>query len=197
MSHKGIQNSIFEKLTNLLGRRSSSIETEDPDFEVIQDSQRQELLEMLKEKFVPQPTSSQVPEVEGDVTKTFWLTKCQLELNSQPLDQMESLQTEDQAVPDFLRLYSTNQMIDSLFTCSISYDAFMNGYHIVYYDLSSSQDGGCVAFVNPSVRVGHLRARLQFSDTIEKDLTLIVIGEFNAVLELNHNGTVSTSYTSK
>ena len=197
-SFQSEQNSMFEKLTNLLGRRSSSsIETEDPDFEVIQDSQREELLQMLQEKLVPQPTSSQVPEVEADVTKTFWLTKCQLELNSQAVDQMESVQTEDQAVPDFLRLYSTNQMIDSLFTCSISYDAFMNGYHIVSYDLTSSQDGGCVAFVNPSVRVGHLRARLQFSDTIEKDLTLIVIGEFNSVLELNHNGTVSTSYTSK
>ena len=45
--------------------------------------------------------------------------------------------------------------------------------------------------------LGHLRARLQFSEAIPSDLTLIVIGEFNSVLELNHNGTVTTSYTSK
>lgn len=47
-------------------------------------------------------------------------------------------------------------MINSLFTCSISYDAFMNGYHIVAYDLTSSQDAGSEAFVNPSVRVGKI-----------------------------------------
>ena len=69
-------------------------------------------------------------------------------------DQLESIQSEDQANHDFLRLYTTNQMLNSLFTCSISYDAFMNGYHIVAYDLTSSQDAGSEAFVNPSVRVG-------------------------------------------
>ena len=73
----------------------------------------------------------------------------------------------------------------------------MNGYHILAYDLTSSQDGGSVSFVNPSVRVGHLRARLKFSEPISTDLTLIVIGEFNSVLELNHNGIITTSYTSK
>ena len=71
-------------------------------------------------------------------------------------DQLESIQSEDQATHDFLRLYTTNQMVNSLFTCSISYDAFMNGFHIIAYDLTSSQDAGSEAFVNPSVRVGKL-----------------------------------------
>lgn len=30
----------------------------------------------------------------------------------------------------------------------------MNGFHIIAYDLTSSQDAGSEAFVNPSVRVG-------------------------------------------
>jgi hypothetical protein len=32
----------------------------------------------------------------------------------------------------------------------------MNGFHIIAYDLTSSQDAGSEAFVNPSVRVGEL-----------------------------------------
>ena len=154
-------NSMFEKLSNLLlgrGQRSSTEETDDADFEVLRDAQTEELLSLLREKLERQPAPTITPRVEipevQTTTKTFWLTKCQLELNSQMVDQLESSQTEDQAVHDFLRLYSTNQMVNSLFTCSISYDAFMNGYHIVAYDLTSSQDGGSEAFVNPSVRVG-------------------------------------------
>jgi hypothetical protein len=195
-------NSLLEKIGRLLGRRSST-SIEDEDFTVLQDSETEELLKMLREKLIAQPPAAAEPEVqrgelvEEATTKTFWLTKCQLEINSQMVDHIESTQTEDQAVQDFLRLYSTNQMINSLFTCSISYDAFMNGYHILAYDLTSSQDGGSVSFVNPSVRVGHLRARLKFSEPISTDLTLIVIGEFNSVLELNHNGIITTSYTSK
>lgn len=152
------QNSLFEKISNLLGRSSTSPTETDDDFEVVRDAQTEELLSLLREKFVQPVQPRQQEAVEGEevqgTTKTFWLTKCQLELNSQMVDQLESTQTEDQAVHDFLRLYSTNQMINSLFTCSISYDSFMNGYHIVSYDLTSSQDGGSEAFVNPSVRVG-------------------------------------------
>ena len=151
------QNSLFEKIGNLLGRSSRSQTETDDDFEVVRDAQTEELLSLLRENFPPvQPRPQEAVEREEveETTKTFWLTKCQLELNSQMVDQLESAQTEDQAVHDFLRLYSTNQMINSRFTCSISYDSFLNGYHIVAYDLTSSQDGGSEAFVNPSVRVG-------------------------------------------
>jgi hypothetical protein len=50
---------------------------------------------------------------------------------------------------------NTNQLVNSLYTVSISNEAFMNGYHIVAYDLTTCQDGGSQAFVNPSVRVGN------------------------------------------
>jgi hypothetical protein len=64
------------------------------------------------------------------------------------------VQTADQAKQDFFRLMNTNQMVNSLFTNAISYESFMNGYHIIAYDLTTAQDGGSEAFANPSVRVG-------------------------------------------
>ena len=50
---------------------------------------------------------------------------------------------------------NTNQLVNSLYTVSISNESFMNGYHIVAYDLTTCQDGGSQAFANPSVRVGN------------------------------------------
>jgi hypothetical protein len=70
-------------------------------------------------------------------------------------DQLISQQTKDQAMQDFFRLMNTNQLIYSLLMVSISNKAFMNGYHIIAYDLTSCQDGGSQAFANPSVRVGN------------------------------------------
>ena len=81
------KNSLFEKLSNLLGRGGqSSVQNEDADFEVIRDTQTEELLRQLKEKLEKDPTPSIAPRdarPQLAATKTFWLTKCQLELNSQ------------------------------------------------------------------------------------------------------------------
>jgi hypothetical protein len=122
-------------------------------------------------------------DVEQATSKKFWLTKCQLEIDGCPSgkicihrfmrniffqqfklkhincclfvsDQLISVQTADQAKQDFFRLMNTNQMVNSLFTNAISYESFMNGYHIIAYDLTTAQDGGSEAFANPSVRVG-------------------------------------------
>jgi len=71
------------------------------------------------------------------------------------LDQLISQQSKDQAKQDFFRLMNTNQLVNSLFTNSISYEAFMNGYHIIAFDLTTAQDGGSEAFATPSVRVGN------------------------------------------
>ena len=57
---------------------------------------------------------------------------------------------------DFLRLYQSNQMVNTLYTSGISYEMFRHGYHIVAYDLTTGLDGGTEAFSSPSVRVGKL-----------------------------------------
>ena len=82
------EKSMFEKITNLLRRRSSQAvanDDEDPDFEILNE-QTEELLRFLREKNEQQRSPPTAPRVERpllDVTKTFWLTKCQLEINSQ------------------------------------------------------------------------------------------------------------------
>ena len=85
------------------------------------------------------------------------------------LDQLESEQTSDQAVHDFLRLYSTNQMANSLFTNHITYDDFLSGFHVVAYDLTSAQDSGSTAFTSPSVRVGKYFSQIKKMRERERD----------------------------
>ncbi len=77
-------------------------------------------------------------------------------------DQLESEQTEDECLHDFLRLNSTNQMVNSLFSNSISYDAFRQGYFIGAWDLTTSQDGGGLSFVSPSIRIGNVLYLLNY-----------------------------------
>jgi len=72
-------------------------------------------------------------------------------------DGLKSVQTEDDAMNDYLRLLQVNQMDDQLYTNGISYTAFtQGGYHIVGYDMSTSLDGGSQSLVTPSVRVGNI-----------------------------------------
>jgi hypothetical protein len=79
--------SLFEKLANLLGRGPAQLEDEEADFEIIRDSQTEELLRQLREKLEPPTPQLAPPQIRAEAgvgaTKTFWLTKCQLELNSQ------------------------------------------------------------------------------------------------------------------
>ena len=69
-------------------------------------------------------------------------------------DHLESIQTEDECMHDFLRLFQTDQQLNSLFSNGINYEQFRHGFHIVAYDLTSGMDAGTEAFSSPSVRVG-------------------------------------------
>jgi hypothetical protein len=185
------RSSIYQKLSHFFGRSSQN--EENPE---LNDEEAEALMSLLRGKQRAQPpglgqstsTSADPPlpadtDVEPAISKKFWLTKCQLEIDGCPSgkicihrfmrniffqqfklkhincclfvsDQLISVQTADQAKQDFFRLMNTNQMVNSLFTNAISYESFMNGYHIIAYDLTTAQDGGSEAFANPSVRVG-------------------------------------------
>jgi hypothetical protein len=76
--------------------RPSADDEEDPDLEIVRDAETEELLSILRKMENPvQPSEVPVrlperlpaPELLPHLTepKTFWLTKCQLELNSQPI----------------------------------------------------------------------------------------------------------------
>jgi len=84
----------------------------------------------------------------------YHLERMQLKINGNSVDQLQSVQTRDSCNADFVRTFLTNQQFGTLFSSSISLHEYESGFHIVGYDLSSSLDGGCDAFVSPRVRIG-------------------------------------------
>ena len=50
---------------------------------------------------------------------TYYIRKFELDLNGSPIDQLESVCTLEDAIPDFLRLFATNGQLNNLFTCGI------------------------------------------------------------------------------
>jgi hypothetical protein len=64
------------------------------------------------------------PEVQAKTKKTFYLTQVQCLLNSQPLDQIDDMQTEEECITAYWRLFTANGQMNSLFTNSISYEQF-------------------------------------------------------------------------
>lgn len=65
-------------------------------------------------------------------------------------------------------------------------------YDLVY-DLSTS--GKCNSnFVIPSIRIGHLRIRVQFSIPLPLDLQMLVFCEFPSTIFIHKDGQISTRY---
>lgn len=128
---------------------------------------------------------------------TFWITKVQLDLNSTPVDQFESVQTEDQAIQDYLRLYNTNKQANSLFTCGISYEEFLRGFFISGFDLSTASDSSNPYGV-PTVKSGHLRLKINFNRSAPTELTCLAFAEFPEILEIGNAGkTIKSSFVPK
>ena len=88
------------------------------------------------------------------VTKSYWITKMELELNSSPLDKLESRGTADEAMADYVRLSKAISQWQSPFGCYLSYQEFMNNCYVCAFDLTTSQAPG-TAYVIPSVRTGN------------------------------------------
>lgn len=84
-------------------------------------------------------------------TKTVFIQKIEVLLNSTPIDQIEDNQTQDECIQSFWRMYAFNGQLNSLHTCGISYDEFRRGNYFAVYDLSTS--GRCGSnYVVPSIR---------------------------------------------
>jgi len=83
------------------------------------------------------------------------------------------------------------------FTCSISYDDFRNGLYFSCYDLSTSSRCSSAGLV-PSIRNGHLRLDVEFSESLSMDISCIMYAEFPATVFLNKKGrSVTGTFTGK
>jgi hypothetical protein len=150
-----------------------------------------------EESFVRINPVSNLSSVNLETTTQFWVTKIQLDLNSSPVDQFESVQTEDQAIQDFLRLFNTNKQANSLYTCGLNYEEFLKGFFIAGYDLSCANDSSNPYGV-PTVRSGHLRLKILFNKAAESELTCLAFAEFPELLELGNGAkTIKSSYVPK
>ena len=154
--------SLFQSLKNLMSSRenidqdlssSASVASVATSFERIPDPNLDQL-----SPHPPLPSNpSNVVAIEtpnvGAPKSTIWLTKLSLELNGNTVDQLESKCSKDQAMADFVRLYNTSGMANSLHSNNINYDAFLNGCFICAYDLSSSGICGST-YALPTVKTG-------------------------------------------
>lgn len=133
------------------------------------------------------------PDPPIPTTKTIFLRKVECQLNSTPIDQIEDDQTEDECVQSFWRLFATNGLINTIHSNNLDYDDFKNGYYFACFDLSTSGHCG-TNYVIPSMRVGHLRLHVQFSEPLPVDMTMLLFCEFPSTLFIHKSGKVTTRY---
>ena len=69
-----------------------------------------------------------------------------------PIDQLESSQTEFDAMNDYFRLYTTCGQMNNIYSCGIDYNEFLGGAYFQSFDLTTSQEAG-IRYCVPSVRV--------------------------------------------
>ena len=151
--------SLFQSLKNLMSSRenidqdlSSSVSVASS-FERIPDPNLDQLSPHPPlPSNLPNVVAIETPNV-GASKSTIWLTKLSLELNGNAVDQLGSKCSKDQAMADFVRLYNTSGMANSLHSNNINYDAFLNGCFICAYDLSSSGICGST-YALPTVKTG-------------------------------------------
>ena len=71
---------------------------------------------------------------------------------SVPIDQLESSQTEFDAMNDYYRLFVSNSQMNSPYTCALTYEDFLGGAYFQCFDLTTSQEPA-LRYSIPSVRV--------------------------------------------
>jgi hypothetical protein len=89
--------------------------------------------------------------VQLDDSGKVYLKKIELQLNGQPIDQIEDDLTEDECIQSYWRLATFNGQMNSLFTNGISYTDFRTNNFMVTYDLSTSGKCG-TNYVVPTIR---------------------------------------------
>lgn len=57
-------------------------------------------------------------------TETFYIKKIDLTLNGSPIDQIDDLQSEDECMASFFRMYVNNGQMNTLYSCGITYEDF-------------------------------------------------------------------------
>ncbi len=126
-------------------------------------------------------------------TKTIFLEKVNLTLNGKSLDGWDGTATANNDPMMFLRLHHFLGLTDTTTGNNVTMDEFLNGAFFCVYDLSTSSQS-FLDFVTPSVRLGNLRLKVEFSSTTVEELTLLMYAEFPSLIEIDKYRRIKMSF---
>ncbi len=122
--------------------------------------------------------------VRETTTKTVFLEKVTLSLNGKPVDGFDGRASKNDDTLMFMRLNNVLGYAKTRTGNNLTRVDFHNGYFFAAFDLTTSANSG-MNFLVPSVRLGNLRLNLEFSQTIEEEMTIIVYAEFPSLLTID------------
>ena len=121
------------------------------------------------------------------------LEKVQLTLNGKSLDGWDGTATEHSDPMMFLRLHRSLGFTDTTTGNNVTMDEFLGGAFFCVYDLTTSSQS-YLDFVTPSVRLGNLRLKVEFSDTTVEELTLLMYAEFPSLITIDKFRRIKMSF---
>lgn len=84
-----------------------------------------------------------------------YIESFEVDINSAPINQFKSENTEDECIADFVRLLKTDAFMGSLQSNSITYLNYRCGFYIAGFDLTTAQDGGLDLYSVPATMKGY------------------------------------------
>ncbi len=129
---------------------------------------------------------------EGD--KVVFLEKISLTLNGKSLDGWESTATEHRDVMSFMRLNHYLGLTKTTTGNNLTMDEFMiGGCFFCVYDLSTSGQSA-IDYIIPSVRLGNLRLKIEFSSTTVEEISLVLYAEFPSLVQIDKFRRIKMSF---
>ena len=128
---------------------------------------------------------------EGD--KVIFLEKISLTLNGKSVDGWDSTATENRDVMNFIRLHHFLGFTKTGSGNNLTMDEFMKGCFFAVFDLSTSGQSS-MDYIIPSVRLGNLRLKVEFSSTTVEELTLVMFAEFPSLIQIDKFRRIKMSF---
>ncbi len=126
-------------------------------------------------------------------TKTIFLENVNLTLNGKSLDGWDGTATENHDPMMFMRLHHYLGFTDTTTGNNLTMEEFLGGAFFCVYDLTTSSQS-FLDFVIPSVRLGNLRLKVEFSSTTVEELTLLMYAEFPSLIQIDKFRRIKMSF---
>jgi hypothetical protein len=121
------------------------------------------------------------------------ITDVALTCGGNRVDSLFELNTENDAIADFIRMGFFNGTLNTPFSHSLSYHQFITDSYFTVFDFSTAQNSNLL-FLTPSTRFGHIRAEITFSKPLPSDVTMLVMEEYPSEIHINNERQIGFSY---